>query len=107
MAKKHTILVCDDQETIRAVAKAESRYNRGERVALWLIAVSVGAYFAGLWFIRDRFHQTGAPSVILLVAGVACLATPLSPWPVPTVASIVAVAAVLRTWHTKTSAATA
>ncbi len=73
----------------------------------WLIAVSVGAYFAGLWFIRDRFHQTGAPSVILLVAGVACLATPLSPWPVPTVASIVAVAAVLRTWHTKTSAATA
>ncbi|HSM41956.1 MAG TPA: AarF/UbiB family protein [Afifellaceae bacterium] len=35
-----------DQETIRAVAKAESRYNRGERVALWLIAVSV-ALIAG------------------------------------------------------------
>lgn len=35
-----------DRETIRAVAKAESRYNRGERVALWLIAVSV-ALIAG------------------------------------------------------------
>jgi ubiquinone biosynthesis protein len=35
-----------DEETIRAVAKAESRHNRGERLALWLIAVSA-ALIAG------------------------------------------------------------
>lgn len=70
----------------------------------WLIAVSVGVYLASLWFIRDRFHQTGAPSVILLVAGLACLAAPLSPWPVPAVAVIATLAAVLRTRHTNSPA---
>ena len=35
-----------DAETIRAVARAESRQNRGERLALWLIAISA-ALIAG------------------------------------------------------------
>ena len=66
----------------------------------WLIAVSVGTYFAALWFIRDRFHHAGAPSLILLAAGLACLAAALTPWPVPVIATIAVIAAVLHTRYT-------
>ncbi len=37
-----------DEETIAAVARAEARFNRGERLALWLIAISAALIAAAL-----------------------------------------------------------
>ena len=63
----------------------------------WAIAISVAVYLAGLTIAREIFNLSGANRFILLALAGLCLLTPLTPWPVESLAVLLVAGAALRT----------
>lgn len=69
----------------------------GMRVAGLAIGVPIAIYMLGLWVIRDRHYRLGRRSAVLPVAAVAAVLTPIIlPQPLPALAVLTIVAAILR-----------
>ncbi|MCB9970177.1 MAG: low temperature requirement protein A [Hyphomonas sp.] len=63
----------------------------------WAMAIAVAVYLAGLTVAREIFNLTGMNRFILLAAALLALCTPLTPWPVESLALVLVAAAALRT----------
>ena len=63
----------------------------------WAMAIAVAVYLAGLTVAREIFNLTGMNRFILLAAALLALCTPLTPWPVESLAIVLVAAAALRT----------
>jgi len=63
----------------------------------WAMAIAVAVYLAGLTIAREVFNLTGMNRFILLAAALLALCTPLTPWPVESLAALLVGTATLRT----------
>jgi hypothetical protein len=63
----------------------------------WTIAVSVAVFLIGLTIAREMLNLSGINRFILLATAVLSLVTPLTPWPVESLAGLLLLAAAART----------
>ncbi|MEZ5953097.1 MAG: low temperature requirement protein A [Hyphomonas sp.] len=63
----------------------------------WAIAIAVAVYLVGLTIAREAFNLTGANRFILLAGALLSLATPLLPWPMESLATLMVATAAIRT----------